>query len=355
MLPVIQDGSAPNKLTSFWERKEGVTGMIVLGFLALGGAFVLKAILPWLNSLLTDAIAAGLKFVALGAICAFIALVLFLITNKKVQLLVKYAFKSSMRKLTQLFVEIDPIGIMKGFIDTLKEKKEAFDGRKAQLKGQISVFDQTIASNAKAAEEAMRMAQAAKSRGMNNKDIMFHGREAERYKETNKTLGVTLAKMNMLYKALEKYGEACDFMIRDLASDVRLREQERKMMLTSHSAISGAMAILKGTGDERELYDQAMEYVVEDYAQKMGEIDDFMLSTETILKGIDLKNGMWEDAALKELEIWEAKTDSTVLGQQKRAMIEDGSTSYTSLIDLNRGNGEKVPVAKTDDYQKFFK
>jgi hypothetical protein len=50
-----------------------------------------------------------------------------------------------------------------------------------------------------------------------------------------------------------------------------------------------------------------------------------MNSSQSILDGIDMQNGVWEEKALKQLEAWEAKTDSVLLGDTKRVLIEDMS------------------------------
>jgi hypothetical protein len=157
----------------------------------------------------------------------------------------------------------------------------------------------------------------------------------------------TRAKMEMLYQMLVKYSDATDLVIQDMCNDVKAREQEMKYSRTANSAMRSAMAILKGEGADRELYDEAMEYALNDYANKMGEIEDFMESTRTIMDGIDLQNGVWEQAAIEKLNQFENKTDSLLLGGSKRIMIEDMSTGTT--VQLN----SKVPV--TSDYNRFFK
>src|ERR1700744_3233176 len=106
-----------SKVKSFWSRPEGTTGMITLAAGGVGLFFVLKlfgdAILGGLNTGI-DILGKGLTFGALGLVFAAF---LFLVTTSKVQTLVSYMFKSAMRAVTGTFVEIDPIGIMKGYID----------------------------------------------------------------------------------------------------------------------------------------------------------------------------------------------------------------------------------------------
>jgi hypothetical protein len=102
------------------------------------------------------------------------------------------------------------------------------------------------------------------------------------------------------------------------------------------------MSILKGEGIEREMYDEAMEFALQDYATKMGEIEDFMIDTQSIMDGIDLQNGVWEQAAIEKLSQFENKT-SILLGGEKRLMLEQ-----TSAATLQ-------PLGTTADYSKLFK
>jgi hypothetical protein len=351
MLPSVID-SSPKSSKSFWERPEGLTGMITIGLLGLGGFFLAQSVLPALLGLFTMGVAVVGKGIVLTILCAVLAALLYVLTNKQFLTLVSYMFKSGMRKVTQLFVETDPIGIMKGYIETLTGKKSDIDEKKTKLKGQLNVIDNAIDNNAENAEKAMNMMAAAKKTNQ-PKELTYWSREHGRLVESNKTLGNTSAKMTMLYNAVQKYAEACDFVIRDIQSDVKIKEQERKALLGAHGAMASVMSILKGSGSEKELFDQAMDFVVEDYAQKMGEIDDFMLSTETILGGINLQNGMWEEKALKELEAWEAKSNSVLLGGEKRMLIENAGTTNT-FMNFNPATKENVTVTGGDDFNKFF-
>ena len=161
-----------------------------------------------------------------------------------------------------------------------------------------------------------------------------------RLSEVNSRMSDMLAKMKMLYEFLNKYSNATDLVIQDMTNDVKAREMERQYSTTANSAMKSAMAILKGDGTGKEIYDEAMEFALSDYANKMGEIDDFMDSTQSIIEGIDIKNGMWEQAALEKLNEFENRTDSLLLGGEKRLMLENTS-SQINFQNLNTSNTDK--------------
>lgn len=348
MLPTTTDDFKPK---TFWDRKEGWAGIGMLGVLALGGFFLAQALLPMILSVLTMSILAIGKGFVLAGLCGLAYVLWLIVTNKKNQTLVRYMFKSIARWITARFVEIDPIGIMKNYIDTLLGKKRVLAERKESLSGQVRICKEQIRKNKEEAGTALATVKVAKDQKRANL-VSLNARIAGRLQQSNVTLEQLLARMEMLYRMLTKYHDACDTVIADLKSEVKVREQERNMIRTASSAMAAAAAILRGEGDERELFDQAMEFVAEDYAKKLGEIEDFMDASKSFVDGIDLQNGVYEAKALKQLEEWESKADSILLGDEKRLMLEDLSTRDQASFHV--GGAEVVPAVQNADYDKFF-
>lgn len=344
-------GKKDFKPKSFWEKPEGTTGMLTIGGIAVGGFFLAKAILPTILSVLDMGILMVGKGITLTALGAVLFAMLYVLTNKQFQFAVSSVFKNAMRKLTGIIIEIDPIGIMKNYIDSLKKKKEVMDRNVSELRGQISVIEQKIQAAKRGHDQAMKTAKVAHEQG-NKLQFSLNARSAGRHEKSSMTYQAMHDKMTILYRALKKYQEAVDVTIADLTEEVAVREDERKAILRAHRAMKGAMAILSGGGREKEAFDMAMEFTVNDYGQKIGEIDDFMETTQSILSGIDLQNGVYDASALEKLEAWEAKADSIVLGGEKRLMLEEAGMNMNWSMDV--GGGTKVPVSHGDDFNKFF-
>ena len=266
------------------------------------------------------------------------------ITNKKVQTLVKYMFKSAMRAITGVFVEIDPIGIMRNYIDELREKRDTMATSRDKLRGQLVVLDRQISANTQEHDKSMATAQHAHQKG-NTAVFSVHSRQAGRLEKLNKESLVPLrAQIDLHLKALNKYYEVTGTVIDDLTNEVKAREIERKMILESHSAMRAAKAILNGGTDAKELFDQAMEFVVEDFGMKMGEIDSFIENSKGFVEGLDMQNGVYEVEALKKLQAWEAKADSILLGTSgKQQLLEQ-----TTATPLPQNIGSTV------DYSEFI-
>ncbi len=302
------------KPRSFWERKEGVTGQVVGVALVCGAGVLLYRALPYIITLLENTIYAAVLGVA--AVCLF-----FVITDKRFWRLASWAYMSAMRRLTQIFVEIDPIGIMKNYIDDLKKKLADMNGRISRLSGMIRACKEEIARNDQAKSGALGMVSEARKKGL-TMVAAAQSRKAGRMAEANLTYQDLLAKMELLHRVLVKYQEVSTFLIEDMTQEVSIKERKRAMAKEAYSAMKSAMAIIHGDPSARQLYDMANEYVAADYAMRIGEIEDFVRMSDTFMQSIDLRNGVYEQQAVELLADWERNADSIVLGDTKRLLIE---------------------------------
>jgi hypothetical protein len=333
------------KTKSFWERPEGTTGMVALG-LGIGGLVLAGPAILGFLTMLTAIVGQAITLAILG-VALFI--LLNIVFNSKVQTLVRYMFKSAMRKITGLFIEIDPIGIMKNYVSDLTDKRETMAKSRDRLRGQITVLEREIKANNSAYESSMAQAKIAHEKG-NTSVFSISSRQAGRLEKLNKeSFEPLLAQMNVHLRALNKYYDVTGVVIEDLNNEVRAREKERKMMFESYSAMKAAKAILQGGTDERQLYDQAMEYVVEDYGMKLGEIESFIENSKGFVDGLDIQNGVYEADALAKLQEWEKSADSVLLGKEKAKMLE--MSTATSVI--NNGIGLQSPASF--DYTSLLK
>jgi len=101
---------------------------------------------------------------------------------------------------------------------------------------------------------------------------------------------------------LQKMYESAGFFIRDMESEIRVKEQEYNAIKSSHSAIKSAMNIINGNTDERMMFDQAMEYIQDDMGKKLGEMERFMQLSGQFINGVDIQNGVYEEKGLEMLE-----------------------------------------------------
>lgn len=338
-LPFKSDGTS----RSFWERPEGGFGIGVLGLMGLGAFVIVKLFGAFILGGLTMAIAIVGKTIVLGALGLSAFLLWQIVTSPKIQALVSYGFKLFCRWTWGQIVELDPIGIMRIYIEKLREKLSVMEQGIDELNGQIKKITLIIAANKQKYDKAMSMATHAQREGIKTQ-LSLNARKAGRAQESNVRYEDLKAKLEMLLLMLRKYKDAAAIMIEDMSDEVDHRETERKAMLGGYKAMKSAKAILAGSDAESQLYDQAMEFAVNDYGMKMGEIENFMETSRGFVDGLDLENGAFDADALEKIQAWEAKADSLLLGNNVKAAVLQGmgiaplpaaveSSSYASLIN----------------------
>ena len=316
------------KMKSFWKRPEGVAGSIFLIGLAVVFIMFSIPILAFIQSLLTSLITTIALFVVLG-------IMLYIILDPKFRALVWYTYKSIMRWVTGLFVQIDPIGILKSYIEYLYNNLKEMNGQIAKLKGQISKMSRLIDKNRKEMEDNLKMAEQAKKKG-NMELVAINTRQYGRLKDTNARYTTLLNKIQLLYKVLAKIHKNSGYLIKDTENEVRMREQERKAIRAGHSAMKSAMNIISGDPDRKLMFDMATEAVVEDVHNKIGEMERFIEVSGSFIDSIDLQNGVYEQEGLEVLEKMEKEGMSFLLGDSSADLL--GEKEVEQEVEKDVGN-----------------
>jgi len=334
------------KPKSFWKRPEGVTGAIFLGGLLIGGGFLFMAALPFL-------IAATKSIIALSAMLLVLAAIIYMVLDPKMRNLVGYMYKSVMRWVTGLFVQIDPIGILKSYVDDLKSNLRKMNKQISQLRGQMHKMREIIVNNQRQIKSNLDLASKAKE--VNKKNIMIlKSRKAGRLKESNLRLEDLYKKMEVLYRVLVRMYENSEIMMEDIKDQVEVKEQERKAIRASHGAMKSAMNIISGDKDKRYMFDMALEAIADDVSQKVGEMENFMEMSASFMDSVDLQNGVFEEEGMKMLEKWEKEGVSLILGDEKSNLLNQAN-SDGEVLDLNEPIKKPIRVeGQANQYDNLF-
>lgn len=334
------------KPKTFWERPEGVTGGIF--------AIVIVAIAA-LMTIQAGAALIGFLTSTAGLIVSLLVLgtIIFTILDSKARNLVWYMYKSAMRWITGIFVKMDPIAILKGYVSDLKENLRKMNRQISMLRGQMHKLQELILNNRKEIQSNLTLASQARE---TSKDaiVILKSRKAGRLQESNVKLEDLYKKMEILYRVLSKMYENSEVMLEDIQDQVNIKEQERKAIHASHSAMKSAMSIISGDSDKRAMFDMALEAIADDVASKVGEMERFMDLSENFMKSVDLQNGIFEEEGLKMLERWEKEGVSSILGTDKQTLL-DQAEDESNVLDLNAPikRPEKVE-ARRNQYDSFF-
>ena len=286
---------------SFWQRPEGVTGLIFLVAILAGLGFLLTTfagvILPFLSTTI-GLVVAGLALLA----------VVFAIADPRTRTLFGYLYKSAMRKVTGLFVNIDPIGILKSYVEELERNLQEMRKQIGKIRGQMRHLTTLMETNEAEVKKQLKLAALAKEKGK-NQQMILSSRRAARLRESNEKYQVLLRKMEVLNRVLNRMHQNSEVLLEDTRDQVDLRIQERKAIRASHGAMQSAMSVINGDPDQRAMFDQAMEAIAEDVANKVGEMERMMELSNDFMASVDLQNGVFADEGLRMLEEWEKKSD----------------------------------------------
>jgi predicted nucleic acid-binding Zn-ribbon protein len=348
--------STPSSITqdlkSFWSRPEGKTGMIFIALAAGALVYGWAQIVPFIVSMLADT----LHMVLLAGI---LAAVLFIVFSSRTHLL----FRLVMRAITGLIINIDPIGILKDHLSQMRKRREVMAQQISNVSGQIQYLKSTIDKNAAMANENMRLAAHAKKLATSAADqneqlrmalqMKAKANQAGRLQKSNLSYQQLLNKLQNIYELLSKWAVHIDFYIEDTDNEVKQAEIEYKTINAAYRAYRTALSVIKGTGDEKELYNQTMEKLAEEAGRKLGEMEDFQRLAQNFMDTIDLENGAVETDALEKLDAYEQKLLTN--GASETPFLLPGATSAPAPVPATKGGDTLTPAKSASDYGDMFK
>jgi len=334
------------KPKSFWRKPEGVTGALFLGGLILGGGFLL------INSL-AAIVAATQSILGLAALIGVLGLLIYMALDSKARGLIWYIYKSTMRWITGMFVKIDPIAILKSYVEDMTANLKKMNKQILQLRGQMHKLKELMLNNQKEISSNLSLANEAKKES-NKQVVILKSRKAGRLKESNMKLDVLYRKMEVLYRVLKKMYENSEILKEDVADQVEIKAQELAAMKASHSAMSSAMNVIRGNKDKKAMFEMALEAVADDVSAKVGEMERFMEMSESFMDSIDLQNGIFEEEGMKMLEKWEKENSLILLDEKDTLLLEDGQPKEETL-DINESMVSAERIERANQYDELFR
>lgn len=325
------------KMKSFWERPEGTTGAFVLvgGLAALG--YGLYKFLPFIIKLLENTLYAVFLGVGLFA-------VIYVLLDKRFQTLVASFYKSLMRWITGIFITIDPIGIIKNYLETLEGNLAKMKQQLGQLKGEMKKLQMKIQENERLMQSNLKTASAAKEKG-NTGVMVLQTRKAGRLQDSNLTLQGLLTKMEALYRVLFKMCEVSEILVEDVRDQIQVKEAEFNAMKAGYSAFKSALKIINGGTDEKALFDQTMQYLADDLGAKVGEIENFMEMSQGFLSSVDVQQGVFTAEGMEMLEKWEKQSESLMLGNEKKLLLTQQAPPDLEAVPVAHPQRQNQPAA----------
>lgn len=334
-----------SKPRNFWGRPEGKVGTI-FGLALLGGAAYLLA------PIISAVIAGVATAVQIGVILGVLVVLGYVALDKRFRNLLWYMYKSVMRFITGIFVQIDPIGIIESYVEDLRGNLKKMGKQISSLRGQMRKLKNEIEKNRQMIDKNLRLARRADEKGVQKTKIL-KVRKAGRLRDSNLKLSDLYKKMEVMYRVLTKMYENSEILLEDIQDEVAVRKREREAIMASHSAMESARKIISGDKDQRAMFDAAMESIADDVAKKVGEMEQFMEISESFMDSVDLESGVFEEKGLEMLERWEKEGSSFLLGEEKDKLIHDAEDESVTL-DLDAPVSKGRNAGQKNQYSDLF-
>ncbi|GAA4447693.1 hypothetical protein GCM10023189_04410 [Nibrella saemangeumensis] len=322
---------------SFWNRPEGIAGFFFLAAIAGFGLYYFNRVVAFLIEVTENTLYLALLLAALG-------LLIFLFTSKDVRTAVFFLFKTLMRKITGVVIQLDPIAIMKIYIEDLKDKRQKMQGQINQLQGQLVKLNKQITHNNDLIKQ--KFAEANKANSLSDRPGMREAAslatiEGAGLQEMNEKLLPLQRNIRLVLEFMEKVNKSADYIIRETEIKVKLKEVEYKIVKESSNALKTAVSIFQGNPDKKFYFDQSMEYIQDDMSQKLGEMKRAMDLSMDFINSVDIQNGIMSDKGQKLLEAYNKgdfkliQLDAPVAtpAMQARPVNPPKDEGYRSLLD----------------------
>lgn len=349
--PTLPQSFSPK---NFWARAEGTTGKIFLVLAAAAIGAVLFTgwglIVPFVLMVVQDTAltVAYLVGMAVGG---------YLIFNKQSRCLWRNLFQSTMRAIAGMFVTIDPIGILKNTLDQNKAIMAKFDsaidrtsGAKQEVESAIAKKKSAIIHDFSISKEADRQMAGSKNPlelqrlGYSKQSAMA---DAGMKRGNLENLMKIFNTVSDLYDRLQKLRNLSEFNINTLTNQIEEAETQRHVIMESFKAMSFAKRLLNGDPEQLKLFNQSLEFLAEDNANKLGAMKSFSDGAEKYISTMNLETGAAAEDAKKMFDELEQK------------LLNSGTSSTVPDIMSTTQNsqGVYVPAARKslpqDDFDIF--
>ena len=330
---MLQIDGNPTK-RKIWDQPGGKFGLVVLVLILIGALIFLYRILPYLITLAENTI-------YFGILLGIIGLVTFLCLDKKFRRIVSVGYFILMRKLTSLFVNIDPIAIIERRLSMMEKSIQKMNESMGRLLGQIRKLEGSIASKKEEMEKLLQRAQVYRAKGNKDAAVIDERQIARLEKYINKLLGL-LNDSKRWYESLDKLSQMAKLTVLDTRNEVNMQKEEYEMAKQQHKIFKSVMSIMEGDPDELALFNEALEAMRVDIEMKLGEMERVISSTGGLIDQFEADN---EVASFKGNElinkynqlgiegIFKTFENSVKIGNEKKNVYM--SKNDYNIVDIN--------------------
>jgi hypothetical protein len=322
------------KAKSFWDTKEGTTGMVIgLGIFGAIGYGAYK-IMPFLANLMENTF----YTILFGGLS--VALFYILVIDGTLRNRAWLAYRLMMRALTYSIISYDPVGVLREISKKAWERFQHIDECRIKVNGQVKQLEETIRGFYKDQKSLTTEATTWQSRGDMDK-ARSAASKLGRLNEAIARLESAAKRTQGFYTQLTRAQKAAEQIRENVDFEIGLVEREYKATTAAHTAWKMVREAFKGGSELDALEQDALAFLAEDYGNKLGEIDSFMEDSMKYIDNVDMQNAGFAEDGFKMLDTLNARQLNIV-----EAKVSLPAPQQQFIIPTVVGSASKIDYAK---------
>lgn len=262
----------------------------ILGLIALS---VLTSLVPTLIGLLSSTLASVVSILITGVF-------VYVLLDKKSRSACYGVFERWIKSLTHRFVEINPVDILRDHLQYLHQQLMDMTRQISALSKQMSVLKNQIADNEEKIADLTHEIQANPNMPKERKELK--ARSMGRIAQSNETLKELLNKMEIMYKTLLEMYKTTELSLEDTKCQIEEKDIEYAAIKSSYDAMGSASEIILGKSQRRKDFDQAVEALANDVANKVGSMERIMEESARVISAVDLQSAVQTEQGMQLLD-----------------------------------------------------
>jgi hypothetical protein len=293
---LIPSGKGKKYSPSFWDTKEGTTGMIGGAAIFGGLGWGAYKIMPYIANLMENTVYA----IAFGAVAVFLFYAL--VIDDKLRKNAWLFYQRLMRAITYSIVKWDPTEILQITLQRARDRLQRVDAGRARVSGNMATLKRTLDGYKEQAEKFLSEAKYLQSHHGDQDQISSRAMKLQELNNAYQELQPLYLQLNGWYDNLNKARSALTTMIGNMEFKIELETEKYDVVRSAHSTFRLIRSAFTGSDEIEGLQGLAFKIMADDYNQKIGEIDTFMLDSKPFLESEDLRVAVNTEKGMKLLE-----------------------------------------------------
>lgn len=321
------------KFKSYWSRPGGKLGTFLIVAALCAAGF-------WAAPILTTIVWNTINF---GIACGVGAFLLFLVTNKKIRMLVTYAYEILIRSTFGQLLEMDPWVLADDDIQEMIKTREKVNDQATLVDGQKEALDAKIQEHKKSIAKCADRIKTLQSQGVPKGyegQLENDSLQIDRLKDAISRLAPIRDNLAKTGDFLNHVYTDSGYKIQNAKNELEVEKDTYNASTVGAKALNTALKLFKGDPEKQMLRDQSILFIKNKIANNVASMKKAITGCSDYMRSIDLDNATAAQAGLRMMQDYDENTDTRVdIGETKpepkiaRKVGELDTTNYEKLLD----------------------